>query len=486
MARITIDLDNPVGTISPHIYGHFTEHIGGVIYDGIWVGEDSSIPNIDGIRLALVEHLRRIHPPVIRWPGGCFADRYHWQDGIGPRENRPRRYGRWNDVTEPNFFGTHDFIRFCRLVNAEPYLAANVGTGSPEEFQQWMEYCNAPTGSTTLADLRSGNGSPEPFGVRFWGIGNELWGCGGNFTPEDYADHYRRFTTWPPAYGVPLYMIACGPSGDDRDWTRRFLQQYGKAHRTQLDAWAAHYYCGSAGGAVDFSETEWYELLRKANLMEQIIRSQWEILSEFDPEHKVKLIFDEWGAWHPPGTEINPRHTFEQMSTMRDALIAALTLDTFNRHADKVFMANIAQMVNNLHSLFLADGDKFVATPNFHVFEMYAPHQGAQAVQTHWDVPAVGNLPALAGSASLKDKLVTLTVTNLDMRAAIEAEIVIGGVPLKEIRQTILSHEDAHAHNTFENPGEVMPRTSEKALRGNTIILTFQPASVVRLDIVIG
>ena len=483
VARITIDLNRPVGIISPHIYGHFTEHIGGVIYDGIWVGEDSVIPNIGGIRSDLVEHLRRIRPPVIRWPGGCFADRYHWQDGIGPREKRPRRYGRWNDVTEPNLFGTHEFIHFCRLVDAVPYFAANVGTGSPEEFQQWIEYCNAPAGSTTLADMRAENGSQEPLGVRFWGVGNELWGCGGNFTPEDYADHYRRFTTWLPKYGVPLYSIACGPSGDDREWSRRFFQQYRRAHPTGIDGWSVHYYCGSAGGAVDFSEADWYELLRKGCRMEDIIRGQWEVVAEFDPEHKMKLIIDEWGAWHPPGTEINPRHTYEQMSTMRDALIAALTLDIFNRHADKVFMANIAQMVNNLHSLFLADEDRFVATPNFHVFEMYAPHQGAQAIQTEWDVPNVEGLPALIGSASLKDKCLVLTATNLHATEPMEAEIRLSGARIREARQTVLSHTDIHAHNTFQRPAEVMPVASEVSLRGDTPVFTFPPASVVRLDL---
>lgn len=483
MAIINIDLSKAIDTISPHIYGHFTEHIGGVVYDGIWVGEDSKVPNIDGIRLELLEHLRRISPPVIRWPGGCFADRYHWQDGIGSRQKRPRRYGRWNDVTEPNFFGTHEFIRFCHLVNAEPYLAGNVGTGSAEEFQQWIEYCNAPVNSTTLAEMRADNGSTEPFKVRFWGVGNENWGCGGNFTPEDYADHYRRFTTWLPAYGLPLYMIACGPNGDDRGWTTRFFQQYRRASTTGINGWSVHYYCGSAGGAVDFTESQWYELIGKAVKMEGIINGQWETMKEFDPEHRIKLIIDEWGAWHPSGTEINPRHTFEQMSTMRDALICALTLDIFNRHADKVFMANIAQMVNNLHSLFLADEDKFVATPNFYVFEMYAPHQGGQTVKAEFHVPNIENMPALAGSASLKDKSLTLTVTNIHATEAIEAEVRIHDAKPVEAKQTVLCHDDIHGHNTFDKPSEILPKTSEVALKDNMPVLTLQPASVTRLDI---
>jgi alpha-N-arabinofuranosidase len=333
--------------------------------------------------------------------------------------------------------------------------------------------------------MRSENGSSEPFAVRFWGVGNELWGCGGHFTPEDYADHYRRFTTKPPGYGVPLYMVACGPHGDDQDWTRRFFRQFKRANTTAIDGWSVHYYCGSAGGAVDFSEPQWYELLRKANSMEDIILGQWGVLGEFDPEHRIKLIIDEWGAWHPSGTEINPRHTFEQISTMRDAVIAALTLDTFNRHADKVFMANVAQMVNNLHSLFLADEERFVATPNFHVFEMYVPHYNAQAVQTEWDAPEVDGLPVLAGSASVKGKSVTLTVTNMHVTESIEARILLGEAQLRELRQTILSHSDIHAHNTFQQPAEITPETSEIVMKGDDLAFTFPPASVVRLDLII-
>ena len=486
MDKILIDPNKPIGTISPHIYGHFTEHIGGVIYDGIWVGEDSSIPNINGIRLSLVEHLRRINPSVIRWPGGCFADRYHWQDGIGKREFRPRRYGRWSDVTESNLFGTHEFIEFCRLVDAEPYIAGNVGTGSAEEFQQWIEYCNAPKNTTTLADMRAENGSEKPFNVKFWGVGNESWGCGGNFTPEDYADYYRQFTTWLPGYGIPLYSIACGPSGDDRDWTKRFFQQYNRASRTAINGWSFHYYCGSAGGVIDFTEVQWYELLGKANFMEKIIVSQWELLGEFDPQHNIKLIVDEWGAWHPSGTEINPNHLFEQVSTMRDALIAGLTLDTFNRHADKVYMSNVAQLVNNLHSLFLADEEKFVATPNFYVYEMYVPHQGALSINTEFDTQNIADLPILAGSASVKDKVICLTVTNLHATESVEAEICVSETVLKEAKIICLSHNDIHAHNTFTEQKEVIPKVSEVVLKDGRLIHKFNPASITRLDIVIG
>jgi alpha-N-arabinofuranosidase len=225
-ATVTVLLDEPVGTIRPAVYGQFAEHIGGVIYDGIWVGPDSKVPNIDGFRRDLVEHVRRLGPVVVRWPGGCFADKYHWRDGIGPREKRPRRFGRWRNVTEPNHFGTQEFLRFCKLCGVAPYLAANVGTGSAEEFQQWVEYCNAPAGTTTLADERGGNGDREPYKVRYWGVGNESWGCGGKFTPEDYCVEYRKFTEWLPSFDTPPYLIAAGPNGNDVSWTRRFFAKW--------------------------------------------------------------------------------------------------------------------------------------------------------------------------------------------------------------------------------------------------------------------
>ena len=369
--KINVLLDEPIGTIKPALYSHFVEHIGGVVYDGVWVGPDSKIPHIDGIRNALVEHVRRLGRVVMRWPGGCFADAYQWRDGIGPRDKRPRRFGRWQEDTEPNHFGTHEFMRFCRLCDAEPYFAANVGTGTVEQFQQWMEYCNAPAGKTTLADERAANGQREPFGVQYWGVGNESWGCGGKFTPEDYCTEYRKFTEWLPKYGVGHYLIAAGPNGNDLDWTRRFFKKWTDYARAPLHGWAAHYYCGTTGHALEFSGDQWYEMLHKANQMERLIVDQWAALGEFDAAHKVKLVIDEWGCWHPKGTEINERHLFEQQCCLRDALAAALTLDTFNRHADKVDMANVAQLVNCLHSLFLADGERFVATPNYHVFEMY-------------------------------------------------------------------------------------------------------------------
>lgn len=492
---VKVLLDEPIGTIRPSVYGQFTEHIGGVIYDGIWVGRDSKIANTDGIRQSIINHVKAIGPVVVRWPGGCFADGYHWRDGIGPPSRRPRRFGRWREETETNQFGTHEFLRFCELCGVEPYLAGNVGTGTPEEFQQWVEYCNAPAGSTSLADERAANGHPAPYGVKYWGVGNESWGCGGKFIPEDYCREYRRFTEWLPKYRVPLFLIAAGPNSNDLDWTRRFFARWADGARAPIEGWAPHYYCGTTGHAIKFSVDQWYEQLHKANRMEPLIRDQWAAMAAVDPRHAIKLIVDEWGSWHPPGTEINPRHLFEQMGTLRDALVAAISLDTFNRHADKVHMANVAQLVNNLHSLFLADGDKFVATPTYHVYTMYRPHQDARAVRMEADVPEVAfraeggerRIVRVAGSASRRDPdRVTVTLAHLHASEPAEVLLELRGGRAAEVRQTILTHQELNAHNTFERPGNVVPRSSVLETRGTELRCTLPPASVSAFEIRLG
>jgi alpha-N-arabinofuranosidase len=490
---IDVLLAEPIGLIRPAVYGQFAEHIGGVIYDGIWVGTDSKIANIGGIRKALIEHVRRLGPVVVRWPGGCFADRYHWRDGIGAPEKRPRRFGRWREQTESNRFGTHEFLQFCKLCGVEPYLAANVGTGSPEEFQQWVEYCNAPAGSTTLADERAANGDREPFRVRYWGVGNESWGCGGKFTPEDYCHEYRKFTEWVPEYGTRPYLIAAGPNGNELNWTRRFFRKWADYAQAPLQGWAPHYYCGTTGHALEFSTDQWYEMLQKGNRMERLINDQWSALDEFDLKHSVKLIIDEWGCWHPEGTEINKRHLFGQMGCLRDALVAASTLDTFNRHAEKVHMANIAQLVNNLHSLFLADGDQFVATPSFHVFEMYKPHQGASSVRIAVDSPEVTfqvgrtreRIPRLAGSASRKGANLTITLVHTHASEPVEVAIRLREGKAASGRRQVLTHRALNAHNTFEQPDEVKPEDVPGEITGSVLRLTLAAASVNRLEILL-
>ncbi len=519
-SRIEVAIGEPIATITPDLYGHFVEHLGGVVYDGVWVGEKSRIPNTAGIRQALIDHMRRLPPGAIRWPGGCFADSYDWRDGVGAQGSRPRRTNFWvNDMAklpdgpgkyDPNHFGTNEFIRLCRLAGGEPYLAANLRSLPARDFYQWVEYCNSPAGSSTLAELRAASGDREPFGVRFWGVGNETWGCGGNLTAEEYATEYRRFTAWVPRYGVDMAFIGAGPGSGDVQWTRGFftkLTEKGDGALRSIRGWALHHYSWNVsrgattdwnegkGDAVRFTNDEWYELLKEGARIDDLITSHWAVMGEIDRRRRVKLVVDEWGAWYRPGTEVHPTHLFGQQSTMRDALLTGLTLDTFHRHADKVVMANVAQLVNCLHSLFLAHEDRFVATPAFHVFELYAPHVGGQSVRTIVSAPVVtyarvdstGSLWGLAGSASVKGKTVTLTVVNPHLTEPREAEIALRGASIASMRADVVHAMDIHDVNTFEHPKAIVPQAGHaETPRGNVVIHRFPPASVTRLTIGLG
>jgi alpha-N-arabinofuranosidase len=521
-ARIEVLLDEPLGEISPNIYGQFTEHIGGVIYDGVWVGEGSKIPNDHGIRSQLVAMMKQIHVPVIRWPGGCFADSYDWKDGIGEPSKRPRRTNFWEvdrdavrlhekgpQIFESNAFGTNEFVRFCRLTEAQPYLAANLRSLPALDFDHWVEYCNSPAGSTTLAELRATAGSPEPFNVRYWGVGNESWGCGGNFTPEQYASEFRRYTDWIPRYGVDLQLIGSGPNGNDIDWTHRFFEQIYSGHtynNPSFTGWSVHHYASnlsrgrttdwiaSKGDALQFDSVDWYELLRECNRIEQIIQDQWAVMGQYDTHHRVKLVVDEYGPWYREGTELDPTHIFGQQITVRDALATALTLDAFNRNPEKVSMATCAQLINNLNALFLAHEEHFIATPNFHVFAMYAAHQGGQALRAEFSAPDVqytrDDKPArfwgLNGSASRKGQTVTLTIVNPDVSKTIETQIALRGSTVTRASGTVLASSDMHAHNTFDQPNAVMPTNLPVALGGGLLNVSIPPASVARLDVSLG
>ena len=512
--RIEILSGESLGRIAPEIHGHFVEHLGGVVYDGVWVGEGSKIPNDGGIRLALIEHLKAIKAPVIRWPGGCFADSYDWRDGIGPRESRPTRTNFWigaEGITgepqkfEPNTFGSNEFMRLCRLTGAEPYFAANLRSLPAQEFANWVDYANAPAGSTTLAKRRGG----DPFNVRYWGVGNESWGCGGNFTPEEYATEYRRFTAWAPSYKPnDLSFIAAGPGSGDIEWTRGFFETLVARSRGQLRSvwgWALHHYTWNVsqgktsdwdagkGDALKFTTEEWYELLREGDKMESLILQHWGVMAETDPTHQVKLAIDEWGAWHRPGSHVAPTHLFGQQSTLRDALLTGLTLDIFNRHPDKVAMANVAQVVNCLHSLFLADGDRFVLTPAYHVFAMHTDHQGADSLRTVIAAPRVSHTrngqPAtfwgLAGSASRKDNRIVLTLVNPALGEPRDAEIVVRGATVREAQWAHLTSTDMAAHNSFEQPRALEPTRGQARITGSTVVHQIPPASVVRIDLAI-
>jgi alpha-N-arabinofuranosidase len=503
-SSIEVLIDEPLGTISPHIYGHFTEDLGGVIYDGVWVSENSNIPNISGIRTSLVDHLRAIKAPVIRFPGGCFADSYDWRDGIGPRDKRPRRTN-FGGGSDSNQFGTNEFVQFCKLVGAEPYLAANVRSLPPQQFVQWVEYCNSPAGSTTLAEMRAAAGSKEPFNVKYWGVGNESWGCGGNFEPAQYAMEFRRYATWVPRYSQKLAFVASGPSDYNYDWTSGFFEAMAKQnpHFSAPWGWALHFYAWNLsrgrtsdwdkgkGDAVNFDATDWYELLREGQNMEMLIERHWQVMGQIDHEHRVKLVVDEWGPWYQPGSEATPGFTLQQMSTLRDALFSGMTLDIFNRHPEKVAMANCAQLINCLNSLYLAHEDKFVVTPVGRVFELYAAHQGGQAVRTIFNAPKVqydrDGKPAtfwgLQGSASLHDKKLVVTAVNPNVSQPRETEITVRGAKPLSATMTVLISSDIHAHNTFVEPHAVMLRSGEVKITSSGVVAMIPAASVVCLQV---
>lgn len=514
--RIEVLLDEPLGTISPNIYGHFTENLGAVIYDGIWVGENSSIPHVNGIRKELIEQMRKIKAPVIRFPGGCFADSYDWRDGIGPIDKRPRRTNFWEGVEppnspanhkyDPNQFGTNEFVHFCKLIGSQPYLAANLRSLPAEEFYRWVEYCNSPAGSTTLAEMRAASGNSEPFHVRFWGVGNESWGCGGNFTAQEYAVEFRRFTTWVPRFGQELSFIASGPNDDSWEWTRSFLEEIVRKGPGQLHSiygLALHYYAwnlsrgrthdwnAGKGDALKFDVVDWYELLRQGEVMESLITGHWQIMGEIDREHHVKLVVDEWGPWYRPGSEMTPGDILEQTPTLRDAVFSGMTLDIFNQHPEKIAMANCAQLINCLNSLYLAHGDKFCVTPVGHVLDMYAAHQGGQSLRTVFSAPSVhyqrdanpASFAGLKGSASLHNKVLVLTAVNPHVSETRETEIGIPGATITSATATTLTSSDIHAHNTFDQRDAVVPQTRTVETKGQVLNYPFPPASVTQLTL---
>ena len=515
-SRIEILVNEPIGKISPEIYSHFIEHLGAVIYDGIWVGEKSKIPNYNGIRKALVDNLKRLKPAVIRYPGGCFADQYDWRDGVGPRDRRPTRVNFWADTRykttkayedldggpqkyENNHFGTDEFVSFCRMVGAEPYLAANVRSRDVRVFLEWLEYCNAPANLTTWSTERVKNGFRDPHKVSFWGVGNESWGCGGDFTPDEYATEFRKFTAWLPTYGVQLKLIGSGPNGGDVNWTRKFFEGLalkGGRQIAKLYGWGLHYYCGSTGQQIanEYTENEWYDLLERSNRMETLIEDHWQVMGEFDRERRVKLAVDEWGAWHKQDPDVPPGYLYAYAGTLRDALISGINLDTFQRHADKVVMANPAQLVNTIHSLFHTYEDKFILTPNYHVFEMYLPHSGSTALRTEFIAPKVGftrldaqrretqvGLWGLNGSASLKDKQLVLTVVNPHHNQTRETEIAIRGASITAGQSRTLTSNEIHARNSFTNPHALEPKDAPVNAKGSNFVFQFAPASVTRL-----
>jgi alpha-N-arabinofuranosidase len=487
-ATLIIKGDQPGAVISPEIYGQFSEHLGHCIYEGIWVGEDSAIPNTRGIRNDVVAALKKLKVPVLRWPGGCFADEYHWKDGIGPRDKRPSMINtHWGGVVENNAFGTHEFMDFCGQIGARPYVCGNLGSGSVEEMMEWAEYISSDAKSP-MADWRRQNGRDEPWPLPFFGVGNESWGCGGNMTADFYADNFRRYNTFVKNYGTNvIYRIACGANGADYKWTETLMAKAGKS----MDGLSMHYYCGSGRqthSATEFSEEDWIYLLGQAMRMEELVTRHSQIMDKYDPEKRVGLIVDEWGAWHSvePGT--NPGFLYQQ-NTLRDALVAGLTLNIFNRHCDRVKMANIAQLINVLQAMILTDKEKMLLTPTYHVFEMYSVHQNAQLLPTELTSPDYHfgdqTIPGVTASASRDGQgKIHISLTNADPNHAVHLSGELQSLSIKTISGRVLTAPEITSHNTFASSDMVQPQPLAGATSDrNRFTVTLPAKSVVVLEL---
>ncbi len=488
-ANLIIETDLGTETISRHIYGHFSEHLGRCIYGGYWVGKESSIVNTRGIRNDVVEALKKTQIPNLRWPGGCFADEYHWMDGIGPREQRPKMVNtHWGGVTEDNSFGTHEFLDLCEQLNAEPVICGNVGSGSVEEMSKWVEYINFD-GVSPMADLRRTNGREKPWNVKYWGVGNENWGCGGNMTADFYADQYRRYATYTRDYGDNRLMkVAGGASATDYNWTETLMRDI---PHWMMWGISLHYYTtnwSNKGSATKFTVKEYFETVERCLNVEKALDRHIAVMDRYDPAQRVALVVDEWGTWWDvePGT--NPGFLYQQ-NTMRDAIVAGLSLNYFNAHCERVKMANIAQTVNVLQSLILTDGEKMLLTPTYHVFEMYKVHHDATLLPLHLNCGSYSldgkEVPSLSASASKDAKgAVNISLVNVDPSTESEVLIDLRGGEFSGVTGRILSGAELNAHNTFENSETVRPVAFTGArLKKNILSLKIPPASVVVLTV---
>ncbi len=492
VAQLTIDASRPGAVINPNIYGQFTEHLGRCIYEGIWVEPDSPIPNVRGIRSDVVAALKKLKVPQVRWPGGCFADEYHWRDGIGPRESRPAMINtHWGGVVENNHFGTHEFLDFCEQIGAEPYICLNVGSGTVQEAMEWVEYMTSDADSP-MANLRRKNGRDKPWKIRYLAIGNESWGCGGNMTPQFYADNFRRYNTFVKNYDRenPINRIACGPDGGNYEWTETLMKNGGR-----MNGLALHNYTlpsgswrGPKGSATKFGEPEYFATLRNTLKMEELVTKHSAIMDKYDPQKRVGLVVDEWGVWTDvePGT--NPGFLYQQNS-LRDAILAAINLHIFQAHADRVTMANIAQMINVLQSMILTDKEKILLTPTYHVFEMLNVHQGAKSLPISLTSPdyAVGGekIPAVSASASRNAAgKIHVSFTNADPNRPIAVECKLEGVSATAVSGRVLTAPAINSVNTFAAPDTVAPQAFDGAtLAGGNLRVTLPAKSVVVLEL---
>ncbi|GAF63160.1 alpha-N-arabinofuranosidase [Bacillus sp. TS-2] len=485
---VKLNVDIEQGIINKNVYGHFAEHLGRCIYEGIWVGEDSEIPNTEGIRNDVLEALKQLKIPVLRWPGGCFADEYHWKDGVGPRNERKRMVNtHWGGVVENNHFGTHEFMRLCELLESDPYICGNVGSGTVQEMQEWVEYMTFD-GESPMANWRKENGRDDAWPLPYFGVGNENWGCGGHMRPEYYADLYRRYQTYVRQYGKnKIYKIAGGANIDDYHWTEVLMRE---AHWL-MDGLSLHYYTvpkiwEDKGSATNFPENEWIATLKKALHMDTLITRHSTIMDKYDPSKRVGLIIDEWGTWFnvEPGT--NPGFLYQQ-NTIRDALVASLHFDIFHKHNERVQMTNIAQTVNVLQAMILTEGEKMIKTPTYHVFDLYKVHQDATKLSL--DIQAENyqfgeeNIPAISATASInKNGQVHISLSNVDHLQTHSIEVDIRGLNLSEAAGQLLTADHIDSHNTFEEPEQVkLVEFTDMELQDQKLVVQLPSMSVVTI-----
>ncbi len=482
---LTVRADAPGPTIDRHIFGQFAEHLGRGIYGGIWVGPGSSIPNTDGYRNDVLAALEALHVPVIRWPGGCFADDYHWRDGIGPRAQRPARINtNWGGVVEPNAFGTNEFLDFAERIGADAYVTGNVGSGTPHEMADWVEYMTSGS-SSTLAQLRRANGRERPWSVPFFGIGNEAWGCGGNMRPEYYADLFRRYATFVRDHAPKgIKLVASGPHDDDYHWADVVMARAGD----QMDALSLHYYTiptgnwKHKGAATGFGEDQWASTLQAAERINEYITRDSAIMDRYDPQKRVALYVDEWGTWYDPAPGPD-RGVLYQQNSLRDALVAAISLNIFERHADRVRMANIAQMINVLQAMILTRQDKMVLTPTYYVFRMYVPFQGATELPVRVDTPSYRYgaiaLPAVDATAA-RDTAGTihLALVNLDPHHEATISVRIDGASVHSAAGEVLTADAMDAHNSFAHPHAIGPAPFRGVSRSGRLVFRLPAKSV--------
>ncbi len=494
-ATLAIDTTKPGPVINKAIHGQFAEHLGRCIYEGIWVGPDSPIPNTRGYRNDVLAALKQLEVPQLRWPGGCFADEYHWRDGIGPREKRPSMFNsHWGGVVENNHFGTHEFLDLCELLGIEPYVCLNVGSGTVQEAMEWVEYMTSPAESP-MANLRRANGRDQPWKVHYLAIGNESWGCGGNMTPEFYADNYRRYNTfvknYQPGPENRIQRIACGANGDNYNWTEVLMKH---VPASQMNGLAFHYYTlpngkwtGPKGPATGFSEADYHRTLVNTLKMQELIAKHGAIMDQYDPGKKVGMVIDEWGIWTDvePGTN---RGFLYQQNSLRDAILAGINLHLFHAHADRITMANIAQMVNVLQAMILTDREKMILTPTYHAFEMLKVHQGATSLPMQLSTPdyvlGEAKIPAVSASASRNGAGIHVSFTNADPHEVITVTVKLTGTNAKSVSGRVLTAPAVDAHNTFEQPNAVAPAACHDAtLAGDTLTVALPAKSLVVLEL---